>query len=290
VANQRILEVVSGLGVGGAEKALISRMRYTPKTIESEILNLRPEIDALKLEKKVKVHKISKKGIFRFLEIHKFLKVNKYDAIIVRTPVDAIRILIVVNIQRNKRPAIVFEAHNNYITKRLGLILALTFFFHQFAKSLDLTIAVSENVKTGPQCTNSRNVHVLYLGADLENFSLDSRSLDYSTLLYVGRLVHVKRPIWLLERIVCLKSQVNLVPSTLTIVGSGPLEKEVKAFIQIHGLEGIVNFVGFKSDITPYYASASHLVSCSTNEGLPLTLFQHHQGVGKKFLMKRISS
>jgi glycosyltransferase involved in cell wall biosynthesis len=274
VTNYRILEVVSGLGVGGAEKALISRMRFTPKSFEIEVLNLRPEIDALNMDQHIKEHKIKKQGFFRFLEIWRFLKVNKYHAIIVRTPLDAIRILTIVSIKRINRPRIVFEAHNNYVTKRVGSIRILTYFFHQFSRSIDLTIAVSENVKRGPQCVRNSNVHVVYLGAVAEYLPLQPTWERYSTLLYVGRLVDVKRPVWLLERIANIRLQVNLPPKILTMVGSGPLEKEVKDFLQLHQLEEVVNFVGFESDLAPYYASASHLVSCSTNEGLPLTFFE----------------
>ena len=42
----------------------------------------------------------------------------------------------------------------------------------------------------------------------------------------------------------------------------------------MNGLEEEIRFVGAVSDVSSYYAAATHLVSCSTNEGLPLTFFE----------------
>jgi glycosyltransferase involved in cell wall biosynthesis len=60
----------------------------------------------------------------------------------------------------------------------------------------------------------------------------------------------------------------------LTIVGSGPLEASVRKFIQLNNMEEEVRYVGAVEDVSIFYASATHLVSCSTNEGLPLTFFE----------------
>jgi glycosyltransferase involved in cell wall biosynthesis len=93
-------------------------------------------------------------------------------------------------------------------------------------------------------------------------------------LLFVGRLVALKRPVWLLERIRNVREKVQLPEPTLTIVGSGNLERELIEFIEAYELEKYVNYVGSQEDVTPYFAAATHLISCSTNEGLPLTFFE----------------
>ncbi len=43
----RVLEVVQGLGRGGAERALLQRIENSPSDVETLIVNLRPSIDAL---------------------------------------------------------------------------------------------------------------------------------------------------------------------------------------------------------------------------------------------------
>ena len=71
-----------------------------------------------------------------------------------------------------------------------------------------------------------------------------------------------------------MTNQLSLPRPTLTIVGSGPLEASVRRFIQMNNMEQEVRYVGAVDDVSTYYASATHLVSCSTNEGLPLTFFE----------------
>jgi glycosyltransferase involved in cell wall biosynthesis len=58
------------------------------------------------------------------------------------------------------------------------------------------------------------------------------------------------------------------------MIGTGPLEASVRRFIQSNGLEEEIRCVGAVSDVSSYYAAATHLISCSTNEGLPLTFFE----------------
>jgi len=266
--------VVSGLGVGGAEKALIARMGFLPNTFEQILLNIRPEIDALNLDSHVIEHKTRKQGINRLIEIYRFLHSNFFDVIIVRTPLDVIRFTILTGTFKVNKPKLIFEAHSNFATKKFGLDGILTLLVQLFSKQLSLTIAVSESVKSGPLCSRSRNVKVVYLGAMIDHGAFEPIAADTPKFLFVGRLVPLKRPIWLLERFLAVHSQFELPNSVLTIVGGGPLEREVKEFIKRHNLEKIVVFVGFKADVVPYYFSSTHLISCSTNEGLPITFYE----------------
>lgn len=269
-----ILDVVSGLGMGGAEKALITRLKYLPREFNQTILNVRPEIDALKIDAPIKEYKIQKTKGFRLISILKYLHQNFFDVIIVRTPLDAIRFGYCKSYSKNRNVKLVFEAHSNFVSKNLVANYIFEFLLRLISGKLDLVVAVSENVKSGPLCKFSSNVQVVYLGSQLTMPTFQPIAPKLAHLLFVGRLVDLKRPIWLLERISSLNSKMDLHPSTLTIVGTGPLEKKVKEFVAEHGLGEVVSFVGRKSDVFPYYAKATHLVSCSTNEGLPLTFFE----------------
>ena len=274
MTRYHLLEVVSGLGMGGAEKALLARMNYLPDGFDQTVLNVRPELDVLTVGMEISHHKITRKGVFRFIGIVRFLHENSFDAIIVRTPLDAVRFGVIRLVFKEKCPKIVFEAHSNYVSKKFWTKYALTFLLKIASKQFALVIAVSESVKNGPLCKNCDTVHVVYLGSQIKAPSPNSPSHNLPSLLFVGRLVDLKRPIWLLERIASLNSKIYLPHPTLTIVGTGPLEVEVKEFIRVHQLETIVNFVGIQIDVSSFYAAATHLVSCSTNEGLPLTFFE----------------
>ena len=270
----KILEVVSGLGVGGAEKALLNRMDYLPYGFDQLVLNIRPEIDGLVVKPSIKQIKVGSRGLFRFLDIKKILDVQHFDFIVVRTPLDAIRFSFLKNLVSYNDFLLIFEAHSNFVSKKLVFNSIMRIFLHACFKNIDLVMAVSENVKNGPLCIEREKVHVVHLGGQL-NLSQDGFSaMQTPRLLFVASLSNIKRPLWLLERIRALDLKMKLPVCALTIVGTGPLESEVENFIRVNRMERIVNFVGLQLDVAPFFESATHLVSCSTNEGLPLTFFE----------------
>jgi glycosyltransferase involved in cell wall biosynthesis len=274
VRKIRLLEIVSGFGLGGAEKALAARMRYLPAMFEQTVLNVRPEIDAFQPDSEYKEIRVFRRGIRGLLQIRRFLKNHYFDVIIVRTPLDAIRFGFMKKFYGKNEFKLVFEAHSNFLTKRFGFQFVLGVFLRWNFRNIDLVIAVSDNVIRGPLCLGHRNVHKVYLGSKIDNLELGNNPTRSPHLLFVGRLVDLKRPVWLLERILNLSNKLSLSQPTLTIVGSGPLETTVRRFIQINNLEKVISYVGSVNNVSNYYASATHLVSCSTNEGLPLTFFE----------------
>ena len=272
--NYRILEVVSGFGLGGAEKALTERMKYLPRGFDHTVLNVRPEIDSFSPKTEFIEHRIPGKGFWRLVGIGKFLSLQQFDLWIVRTPVDAIRFSVFKTILRKTSCKLIFEAHSNFVSKKpvigplLGVMLKLS------SSKIDLVIPVSENVSNGPLCKGQRKVKRIYLGSNLELSNSSIRVQESSHLLFVGRLVELKRPIWLLKRVQNLRDKIQLPEPTLTIIGSGELEQDLIEFIEVNELEKYVNYVGPQADVAPYFAAATHLISCSTNEGLPLTFFE----------------
>jgi glycosyltransferase involved in cell wall biosynthesis len=274
VAKFRILDVVSGLGLGGAEKALLARNRYMPDDFDQKILNVRPEIDSLEFSVKIIEHKITRRGLFRFIEIVQFLRCNKSDLVIVRTPLDAVRFGLIRVFMPRILPKLLFEAHSNFVSKKKIVNFLLSALLKMVSWKFDLVIAVSESVRRGPLCRGQKKVEVVYLGADLDLPSIRLREIQTPQLLFIGRLVEVKRPLWLLQRFSNIRSKVELPASALTIVGAGPLEDQVRDFVLANRLEEIVDYVGLQLDVAPYLLSATHLISSSTNEGLPLTFFE----------------
>jgi glycosyltransferase involved in cell wall biosynthesis len=260
--------------MGGAEKALLSRMRYANDQFERAILNLRSEIDFLEPEPGIEHFKINGAEISRTLQAFNFTRKSSFDLIIVRTPLDAIRFGLFKFVLRNKMPSIVFEAHSTFVSKKFGINLVLGLLLRGVSKHILTVVAVSESVKNGKLCRGYRNVKVIYLGGELPKDSVAFQIPKMPSLIFVGRLVDLKRPIWLLEIMKGLNSKMNLPDSVLTIVGTGPLEKEVRNYIQFNNLSRAVNFVGLQTDLSAFYSSASHLISASTQEGLPLTFFE----------------
>lgn len=270
----QLLEVVSGLGMGGAERALLTRLKYSPPNVKQIVLNMRPEIDSLRTDPGIALHEVSGRGLRRLIGAFIFLRQNNFDAIIVRTPLDAIRFGLFKNLCFAKKPKLIFEAHNNYVSKKFGLGFGMQFLLRRFFRTIDLIVAVSKNVSQGPQCRGHKNVQVILLGAELEGCLEIETTSPSARLIFIGRLVDVKRPVWLLERIWTIKALHTLPKNALTIVGDGPLMEDLRKYVLTHNLSDVVNLVGKQLDVTPYLLSATHMVSCSLNEGLPLTFFE----------------
>jgi hypothetical protein len=54
----------------------------------------------------------------------------------------------------------------------------------------------------------------------------------------------------------------------------GPLEPEVKNFIEKHGLHSFVHLVGYSDNLDSIYSRSEYLISSSKFEGLPITFFE----------------
>jgi glycosyltransferase involved in cell wall biosynthesis len=78
----------------------------------------------------------------------------------------------------------------------------------------------------------------------------------------------------LLEAISRLTREFTLRNGFLTIVGDGELRRELEQFIDANGLKWVVQVVGYKADVSDFLLKCTHLVSVSTNEGLPISFFE----------------
>ncbi len=274
MSNFTILEVVSGLGMGGAEKILIARLKYQPIHFRTLILNIRPEIDELVITSNTSIHKVLSKGISRLIETWIYFRNTQVDVVVVRTPLDAVRFSFLKIVCAKPSVKLVFEVHSNFIStyRWASILLSVSLFI--LRSQIDIHVAVSMNVSEGPLCRWARIVHIVYCGSEMRVLSSDMQPPNHAKLLFVGRLIPLKRPIWLLQRFQKVCTMISIPDSSLTIVGSGQLEGEVNSYISENKLQQKVTFVGAQEDVTPFYAEATHLVSCSTNEGLPMTFFE----------------
>ena len=270
----RVVEVVTGLGAGGAEIALLSRLRKTPLFFNSVIFNLRPEIDAIVADPGIEVVNFKTiLGLFP-ISIVSALKEFNPSIVIVRTPLDLIRFALLKLLMRNHRWKLVFEAHSNFVSSRPLIKHLLTFLLRLTRPLADWIIAVSENVKMGPLCNSSSKCSVVYLGAEPSTFAEDFSQVSGVKLLFVGRFVSVKRPLDLVRAIRLLNEQIPLPNGFLTMVGDGVLKKETENYVRQHQLTKIVHIVGFQNNLARYYHENTHLVSVSSNEGLPISFYE----------------
>ncbi len=118
-----------------------------------------------------------------------------------------------------------------------------------------------------------RDEHVVVIEPGLEtarfvDAGTSSETRDVRRLLWVGRLVAVKRPRALLDLAGALPDV------TLDIVGTGPLHDEMDQDIRARGLEGRVHLHGAQPDVRPWLRAATLFVLPSEQEGTPLALIE----------------
>lgn len=81
-------------------------------------------------------------------------------------------------------------------------------------------------------------VRIVHLSRNLEKFPFRAPFRRVRKLLFVGRLVEKKAPLDALEALQSANREGK--DLKLHIAGNGPLDKRVKAFIEEHGMEGVV--------------------------------------------------
>jgi len=90
--------------------------------------------------------------------------------------------------------------------------------------------------------------------------------LKHFTLLFVGRLAEEKGLTYLLEALSLLKSSGRVCKAL--IVGTGPLERELRTYIKKHSLQDVVDMIGWVSqdDLPSFYSAADVFVGPSLRE------------------------
>ena len=270
----KVVEVTCGLGAGGAEKSLVTRLKYRPSNFDICILNTRPEIDKLVLSSEFKSINMAKRSFNFFLEVGRVLGSYSPDFVVVRTPLDSLRFALIKLLSPRSSWKLVFEAHSNFVTSKKYFGFIMLILLRIARRRIYRTLAVSENVMNGPLGQGGSKCTILYLGADMDIEAKLFQPLADTSLVFVGRLVPIKQPLLLLRAIDVLNKEIPLPDGFLTIVGDGPLRKEMENFIISQDLTGCVKIVGFVEDVQSYLLESTHLISVSKNEGLPISFFE----------------
>jgi glycosyltransferase involved in cell wall biosynthesis len=264
-----VFEVVTGLGVGGAEKILRNRLQLNHEGFRIIGVDTRPVLTGTEV---------------RFFEYYglqgSILKkmaslVNLYKPklIITRTPRDLLR-LVCVKIFSQEKFLLVHEVHNLYASPNRLANFILKHLIRVVSSKVDIFVAVSRAVQKGDQVPKCRESLLKYMGSSLEFSTKTVNKFGDFNFLFVGRLVKVKRPIWLLERIEHVQDEIRFSKARFTFLGDGPELKHLSDAAYKMGILDLVEIKGKVADPTPFFRNADVLVSTSTKEGLPLVFFE----------------
>ncbi|MBU2863953.1 glycosyltransferase [Reinekea forsetii] len=145
----------------------------------------------------------------------------------------------------------------------------------------DVIIAVSDELKTKLIGTfPEHKIKVVMNGVDVEELKAKAGITEFKKdepnkkhIGIIGRLVPVKRVDIFLETAALFKKE-NHTEYHFHVVGSGPLEAELKALATNLDVNDIVTFHGHREDVPSYINSLDAVVMCSDHEGMPMVALE----------------
>ena len=267
----RLLEIISGLGTGGAERALASRLKSAPDDVETHVLSTKTHLSALASE------------VSRYAHLHtetskltRVIQEVQPDVLVTHNPREALRVLVDPRLYRKYPVAVV--AHNaissEYITKAALLDRALP----RVNARASIHIAVSSSAAQGIQCRNARRISTILLGGVC---SPDAKPLHdlwppktKRRALVLGRLSPQKNIDGLLMAIERQHENLRRSGTHVAIVGTGDMAAQLHSMVDRLNINDLVTFRGWVEPADGALAAAHTLFIASTNEGGPLTLYE----------------
>lgn len=265
-----VIEVVSGLGMGGAEKSFLSRLNFVPENFKITVINTRPELDSWHLPARISSVHCSRKKLNFIFFLNKEVRNFSPDVLIVRSPIDLLASSLVKRFSRRKW-LLVYEAHSVEISQNFFVSNFLSPFLRIANSQTDLVIAVSRSVSHGRQCHGAKKIRLHHVGALAKIVPDSQRSL---TFLFIARFVSLKQPLLLLEAIRLLADTFLRHGAKVKLIGKGPLENAMVQFIEANNLRDIVEVCGYYENLDTIYSESEYLLSTSRFEGLPITFFE----------------
>ena len=168
---------------------------------------------------------------------------------------------------------LVIHSHNLFCCETDNLSGHYAYFFSTLPKLYSLAdsiIAISDVDAAwwqtmGIRCLKTRNP--IKIGIDTKPAELNGNNI-----LFVGRISEEKQVLDAIKIAELVKKEIPDVK--LTVVGKGDEPsyiKQIDDYISKNDLSSLVDMVGFKSNVIPYYQSADVMLATSRYEGAPLS-------------------
>ena len=264
-----ILQLITGLGMGGAEKVVLDLAKYTSKDdFNTYVVSMskRDELLGEFLENGINTKILNKSNSLKdFLKI-----VKELNQVIKQNNIQIIHAhmthsVIVASILKilNQTLKIVYTSHNLNIGSKSREII-----IWGLKSFRDVDIVFSKDIL---KFFYKSNYEVIPNGIKIEKYNLNLKKNDKFTFIAIGRLETVKNHKILVEIANRLKDKFDF---EIQIVGNGYLKKDLESLIVKYNLEDSVKLLGLRNDI-PKLLNKSHcLVMPSLWEGLPIVILE----------------
>lgn len=229
---------------------------------------------------------LSFSNILAYFEIKKILKENSYDVISTHTPIASFIIRLAARKYKNIK--VIYMAHGFHFYKGCSTINKLLFFNMEkyAAKYTNILITINKEDYEAAKKFKLRNNGkvVLINGVGLVNqkykISIDKSRKRHELglldtdliMLSVGELSKRKNHMFVLE---CIKDKLQSNKNMKYVIcGTGPLENELKQYIDNNDLKDNVVLLGYRNDIQEIMLSADIFIFPSIQEGLPVSVIE----------------
>ena len=270
------------IGVGGVEKNLYLILNYlVKKKIRVNLLTCSLD-KKKKFDKKVKIIGPSND---RFRESYQLTKIIICLILLLRTDLIKKK-TILFSFQSNVFSILFAKLFKLKIISRINaspdIYLKNTlkrFFFNKIYKLSNIVIVNSNDLKKKVKKYININTKVIYnpsFNSKKNKLILKSiriKKNNYVNLLNVGRLVHQKNQILLIEAMKYLKLRSNI-NFKLKIIGNGYLYKFLNESIKKNDLSSDIKIVRNITDPTKFYLKSDYFILSSLYEGLPNALIE----------------
>ena len=283
----RVLWLTKGLGRGGAEQLLAATARHIDmRRFRVELAYLLPWKDALVntcraagvtvfcLDQK---HPADPRWVWRLREL---VTERGYDIVHSHMPLPAVAARVVL---ARPRPHLLHTEHNTWSRYRMASGLANALTYARNDRVIAVSHAVRESINPRLVWGHLPEIDVVHHGIDLPTRQPGSKArvlsrdelglpLDAPVVGTVGNLTAKKDHRTLVQSFDLVRRR--LPNARLVIVGSGPLERDLRGQVSALGLDGQVVLTGSRDDVPDLLPAFDVFAMSSLFEGLSIALIE----------------
>jgi glycosyltransferase involved in cell wall biosynthesis len=269
VKKIKILQLITGLGMGGAEKVVLNLSKYiSRKDFDIYVVGLSKRDELLEefIKNNIKTKLLRKSNSFRnFIKIifilNKFVKQQNIDIIHAHMTHSCIVASVLKILNPNVK--VVFTSHSFNVGSKFREVILWTLKYFR-----DIDIVFSQEIV---KFFYKSNYKIIPNGIKIDKYNLNLQKNKKFTFISIGRLENVKNHKFLIKIINELKEDFDF---ELQIVGDGYLRKDLENLIKRYNLENYVKLLGLRNDV-PYLLNKAHcLLMPSLWEGLPIVILE----------------
>lgn len=263
-----VLQLITGLGVGGAERVVIELASGMQKNGHNvHVVSLNNDDSLSKQYKKFLFdHKKlnTKKNIVSFIKsffiLRKYIKDKKIEVV----HAHMFHSLFIATFIKITLPQVrlVFTSHTS---SGFGFIRSSFIFLFKQLRSYDVVFGENQHVGL-----NAKKTIIVKNSVKVEPLTPKDNTYKGMTFLFLGRFEKPKNPVQLID----IFSKIKNKDARLLLAGDGSLKNEVTQQVKLKGLEERVTFLGVVNNVQALLAKVDCLILPSLWEGLPMVLLE----------------